>query len=151
MEHLQQLLPNWDPPPDDITQRSIQDASDIVQLAQLLVSSSLRDLAHLNTQSRGRHTHARLQAIPQPNLGLSMMSSEFSIALCYWLGIPLFSSSNLQSCTCRSPLDQHGDHLLGCGQGPLRICRHDALCNILYHALSQDNSDVWREERIWGG
>ena len=79
-----------------------------------------------------------------------MTSSEFSIALRYWLGIPLFRGSHLQSCTCRSPLDQHGDHLLGCRHGPLRIRRHDALCNIAYHALSQDNSNVRREERIWG-
>ena len=79
-----------------------------------------------------------------------MSSSEFSIALRYWLGIPLFRGNHLQSCTCRSPLDQHGDYLLGCGQGPLRIRRHDALCNIVYHALSQDNSSVRREERIWG-
>ena len=52
MEYLKQLLPNWEPPLDDITQRSIQDALDRVQLTQLLDSSNLRDLARLNTQSR---------------------------------------------------------------------------------------------------
>ena len=147
LEYLKQLLPSWNPPLDDITQRSIQDASDRVQLAQLLDSSNLRDLARLNTLSRGRHTHAWLQAIPQPNLGLSMTSSEFSIALRYWLGIPLFRSSHLQSCTCRSPLDQHGDHLLGCSQGPLRIRRHDALCNI---SCIMPSPRTTHEERIWG-
>ena len=150
LEFLKQLLPNFDPLPGDIAQRSVQVASDRVLWAQLLDSSNLRDVARLNTQSGGKHTYAWLQAIPHPNLGLSMSSSEFSIALRYWLGIPLFRGSHLQSCTCRSPLDQHGDHLLGCGQGPLRIRRHDALCNIVYHALSQDNSSVRREERIWG-
>ena len=150
LEYLKQLLPNWDPLPGDISQRSVQDASDRVLWAQLLDSSNLRDTASLNTQSGGKHTYAWLQAIPHPNLGLSMSSSEFSIALRYWLGIPLFRGNHLQFCTCRSPLDQHGDHLLGCGQGPLRIRRHDALCNIVYHALSQDNSSVRREERIWG-
>ena len=63
---------------------------------------------------------------------------------------PIFRSSCPQSCTCRSYLDQHGDHLLGCDQGPFRICRHDALCNIVFHTLSQDNPNVRREERIWG-
>ena len=150
LEYLKQLLPNFDPLPGDIAQRSVQVASDRVLWAQLLDSSNLRDAARLNTQSGGKHTYAWLQAIPHPNLGLSMSSSEFFIALRYWLGIPLFRGSHLQSCTCRSPLDQHGDHLLGCGQGPLRIRRHDALCNIVYHALSQDNSSVRREERIWG-
>ena len=150
LELLRQLLPSWDPLPDDITQWFIQDALDRVQLTQLLDSSNLRDLARLNTQSRCQHAHAWLQAIPQPNLGLSMTSSEFAIALRYWLGITLFDSGHHQSCVCRSPLDQHGDHLLGCGQGPLRIRRHDALCNILYHTLSQDNPAVRREEHVCG-
>ena len=47
-------------------------------------------------------------------------------------------------------LDLHGDHLLGCGQGPLHIHRHNALCHILYHTLSQDNPDVWQEQCISG-
>ena len=44
----------------------------------------------------------------------------------------------------------HGDHLLGRGHGPLRIRWHDSIVNLLYHTLSQDNSNVWLEERIWG-
>ena len=74
LEYLKQLLPNWEPLPGNIIQRSIQDASVRIQWAQLLDSSNLRDVARLNTQSGGKHTHAWLQAIPQPNLGLSMTS-----------------------------------------------------------------------------
>ena len=95
LEYLKQLLPNFDPLPGDIAQRSVQVASDRVLWAQLLDSSNLRDAVRLNTQSGGKHTYAWLQAIPHPNLGLSMSSSEFSIALRYWLGIPLFRGSHL--------------------------------------------------------
>ena len=39
-------------------------------------------------------------------------------------------------CTCLSTIDNYGDHLLGCSQGPMRILQHDALVNIIYNALS---------------
>ena len=115
-ERLKQLLHNWVPPVDNITQRSIQDLFDRVQLSKLLANCNLRDMARLNMQSKGLHTQAWLQAVPNPNLGLTLTSFEISVVLRYWLGIPLFRSSCPQSCTCRSYLDQHGDHLLGCGQ-----------------------------------
>ena len=44
-------------------------------------------------------------------------------------------------------LDGHGNHILGCGDGPLRICRHDALCDLLWHALVQDHSGCKTEQR----
>ena len=59
-----------------------------------------------------------------------------------------FDSSHL--CSCGSTLDPHGDHLLGCGQGPFCICRHDVLTYILFQALLQDNYQVKREQRIFG-
>ena len=103
LELLRQLLPSWDPLPDDITQWFIQDALDRVQLTQLLDSSNLRDLARLNTQSRCQHAHAWLQAIPQPNLGLSMTSSEFAIALRFGWELPcsIVATINL---VCVAPL-----------------------------------------------
>ena len=44
-------------------------------------------------------------------------------------------------------IDSHGDHLLGCGQGPLRIKRHNALRDIIWQALLLDNSLTTREQR----
>ena len=46
-----------------------------------------------------------------------------------------------------STIDNYGDHLLGCSQGPMRIRRHDALVNIIYNALSQDHPGVLKEQR----
>ena len=47
-------------------------------------------------------------------------------------------------CTCSRVLDEYGDHALGCGQ--LRIKRHDALCDVIYHCLLKENSGTRREQ-----
>ena len=41
-------------------------------------------------------------------------------------------------------IDGFGDHILGCGDGPLRIRRHDAICGVIWHALVQNNSGCKR-------
>ncbi len=41
--------------------------------------------------------------------------------------------------------DIFGDHALGCG--PLRIKGDDALCDVIFHWLLLDNSNVRREQR----
>ena len=118
------------------------------QFQDLFQLSSIRDQALLNSIHTGQFTCSWLQAIPNPNLGLAVVGPEFICALRYWLGIPFFNSSRL--CVCGSTLDQHGDHLLGCGHGPLHIRRHDVLCHILFQALLQDNPQVKREQRLSG-
>ena len=146
-EHLRNFLPNWSPP-DSPTKHSLQAALDTDQLHQLLNTSTTRDCAHLNSIYTGQFTSSWLQAIPNPNLGLAIVGCEFTCALRYWLSIPFFDSSHL--CSCGSTLDPHGDHLLGCGLGPLRIRRHDVLTYILFQALLQDNHHVKREQCIFG-
>ena len=42
-------------------------------------------------------------------------------------------------------LDIFGDHALGCG--PLQIKQHDALCEVIFHWLLLDNSNVRQEQR----
>ena len=77
-----------------------------------------------------------LKAIPQVSLALAIPGPKFVVALCLWLGIPLFSLSPL--CVYLTSIDQFGDHLLECSHGPMRIHRHDALVDIVCHALSQE-------------
>ena len=79
-----------------------------------------------------------------------MSSQEFVCSLRYWLGVPLFSATSPVRCPCGSVVDQFGDHLLGCGHGPMRIRRHDALCDVIYHALLQDNTGCRKEQRCAG-
>ena len=49
-------------------------------------------------------------------------------------------------------MDCFGDHVLGCGHGPLRIKRHNAISEVIWHALLVDNriqtgAKVWRGEQ----
>jgi len=77
-----------------------------------------------------------------------MPVTEFVVAVRIWLGIPLFPTAQL--CSCSSSIDSYGDHLLGCSYGPLRIRRHDALTRILFHSMLLDNPGVLREQRVFG-
>ena len=65
---------------------------------------------------------------------------------CYGFCIPLFTSTDPIRCSCGSVVDRFGTILLGCGHGPMRIRRHDALCDIVFHALLQDYSGCKREQ-----
>ena len=49
---------------------------------------------------------------------------------------------------CLTSIDQFGDHLLECSHGPMRIRRHDALVDIVCHALSQSHSGALKEQRV---
>ena len=61
-------------------------------------------------------------------------------SLRYWLGIPFFPAS--VRCSCGTVIDGFGDHILSCGNGPLRICRHD----VIWHTLLQDHSGYKKEQ-----
>ena len=128
-------------------QRIFQSQLDACQSNSLLSSCSLRDQARIRTISSHSCASAWLGAIPSVSLGLTMSRQEFVCSLWYWLGIPIFSSTDSVRCSCDSVVDQFGDHLLGCGHGPMKICRHDALCDVIFHALLQDNSGCKREQR----
>ena len=64
-----------------------------------------------------------------------------------WLGIRLFPSPPQSlRCTCGQIMDEFVDQLLGCAHGPLRIKCHDALRNIIWHALLMDDKGAAREQ-----
>ena len=121
---------------------------DADQFHLLLNAYTNRDRPHLDFIYTSQFTSSWLQTIPNPNLGLGIVGCEFTCALRYWLSIPLIDCSHL--CSCGFILDPHGDHLLGCGQGPLHIRRQDVLTYILFQALLQDNHQVKREQCIFG-
>ena len=75
-----------------------------------------------------------------------MSRHEFMPVVKMWLGIHLSSNlpQSLRS-VCGQIIDQFGDHLLGCAHCPLRIKRHDALRDIIWHALLMDNKGA-----VWG-
>ena len=49
-------------------------------------------------------------------------------------------------CFYDSAVDQFGDHFLGCVYGPMRIHWRDALCDIVFYALLQNNSGCKRKQ-----
>ena len=132
-------------------QRLYQFQLDTCQSSSLLSSCSLRDQARIRAISSHPCASAWLRAIPSVSLGLTISRQEFVCSLWYWLGIPVFASTDSIRCSCGIVVDRFGDHLLGCGHGPMRIRRHDALCDIVFHALLQDNSGCKREQRCGSG
>ena len=132
------------------TQRQLQSQLDSKLYSCLLATASIRDKARLNTIS-SPHAGAWLRAVPNSNLGLAMLPHEFVITIRYWLGIALFPfPPNNVRCICGNVIDPYGDHLLGCGRGALRVRRHDALCDIIWHSLLLDCKQATREQRCSG-
>ena len=80
-----------------------------------------------------------------------MLPHEHVLALRLWLGITTFPPPpGALRCVCGVQLDPFGDHLLGCGHGVLQIQCHDALRDIVFHALRMDNPGVRTEQRGQG-
>ena len=109
------------------------------------------DQVRLRAISHHSCASAWLQAIPSEPLSLTLSGQKFVVALRYWLGIPLFHGS--ARCSCGVVLDGHDDHIdiLGCGYCPLRIRWHDAICDLLWHALVQDHSGCKKEQCCGAG
>ena len=116
----------------------------------LFSTLDLRNQARLKTLSADTSTSSWLKAPPISSLGLALSGPEFITASRHWLGIPHLPPSTPLLCPCSNHLDQFGDHILGCSHGPYRIKRHDALRDVLYHTLRQDNTNVLLEQRVSG-
>ena len=130
-----------------LAQKALQAQIDDKLLSSLKDTCSLRDRARLNTVA-STHAGAWLKAIPNQKLGLTLSKHEFITSTRIWLGIPIFPPHpNALRCVCGQVMDQFGDHALCCEVGPLRTKRHDALRDIIWHALLTDNSEVKREQR----
>ena len=66
------------------------------------------------------HASDWLSVCPSPALGLHLRGPEFTLALKYRLGIPLYGSEG-ECPACHLPSDQMGDHALSCAQYGDRI------------------------------
>ena len=110
-------------------QSIFQHSMDLYRFSSLINSCSVQDQARFRAISHHSCASAWLQAIPSEPLGLTLSGQEFVVVLRYWLGIPPFHGS--ARCSCGVVLDGHGDHILECGDGLLRICQHDAICDFL--------------------
>ena len=115
------------------TQHAFQVPHDNERYQSLVSNCSIHNRTHLLAASDSSGcSSAWLKAMLNPSLGLAMPVTELVVAVHIWLGIPLFPTAQL--CTCSSSINCYGDHLLGCSYGPLHICRYDALTCICYCA-----------------
>ena len=78
------------------------------------------------------HAGDWLNVVPSPVLGLHLRSAEFSIAVKYRLGCPVFSTAG-KCPACPRYSDRAGDHAIFCGFEGERIARHNQLRDTLFH------------------
>ena len=92
------------------------------------------------------HSGSWLSVVPSPALGLHLRASEFTSALRYRLGIPIYTSEG--PCpACSLPSDVMGDHALGCAKHSERIARHNLLRDLIFEAASNAALAPLKEER----
>ena len=127
-------------------QKALRPQLDVIHFQSFKVMSSVRDRARLNIIS-STYAGSWLRAVPNQNIGLSMLQHEFIIAIRIWLGISLFPNSpDSLKCVCGSIIYPHGDHLLSCSYDSALNRHHNALCDIIWHALLIDNKAARREQ-----
>ena len=98
----------------------------------LLDSVNARDRARLLCQGDG-NSGCWLEPCPSESLGLRLSSSEFSILLKWWLGLPVMPDAPGCSCPlCGDAADIFGDHALACRRGGF-YPRHTAVRSFLWH------------------
>ena len=85
--------------------------------------------------------HLALQCWPSPSRQELYAHAYIPRILCSYWEWPI----NKEMVTIT--IDCYGDHLLGCGQGPLRIKRHDSIRDIIWQSLILDNPQTSKEQR----
>ena len=100
----------------------------------LLQRVGSNDLARLKSVS-GSHAGEWLQVVPIAVQGLTMSSREYAAAIRIHLGLPNITEENTCMVCNRAIMDHQGFHALSCSTGGIRILRHNAICDILFHNM----------------
>ena len=77
-----------------------------------------------------------LNAAPVRALGLHLRPKEFTAAVKYRLGIPVYPSAD-PCIACGEDSDKFGDHAIGCGKEGERIYRHNVIRDAIYETAKQ--------------
>ena len=106
---------------------------------------SVRETARLASLGLA-HAGDWLNLVPCPALGLHLRPAEFTAALKYRLGVPMYDREG--PCpACGRPSDTLGDHALCCGSSGERIARHNSLRDTLYQTAIKAALGPVREGR----
>jgi hypothetical protein len=84
-----------------------------------------------------------LSAAPSTNSFKYFEDNQFSAALRYWLGIPIFG--NECKCRCGETIDVFGDHAVTCKAGGGPIHRHDLIRDALFDLCNSAGVSVSKE------
>ena len=118
------------------------------KLSHLVDTNIQADLLSHATQASDKRTTARLQSltlahasdylnsIPSHTSGLSLLPQSFRFALLYRLGLPIYPTPDPHCPACGNQMDQYGDHTITCATENERICRHDALRDIIFETAN---------------
>ena len=88
-----------------------------------------------------------LTVVPSPSLGLHLRGQEFTIALRYRLGVPVYGRE--APCpACDRPSDILGDHALGCDSQGERIARYNLLRDALHQTAASASLAPVKEGRF---
>ena len=129
------------------SQKQLSHAVDSQSLHHLVVSvQGDRDLARIQSLCLPK-AGDWLNAVPVKALGLHLRDVEYSTAIRYRLGLPVFDHSG-PCVACGKDSDVLGDHAVGCGSQGERITRHNALRDILFQSAKQALLSPTREERF---
>ena len=90
---------------------------------------------------------AFLNAIPNPNFGLSLIPENFRISICYRLGLPVYSFPH-QCPACGKDSDIFGDHTIVCATEYERIHRHDVIRDAIHEAAKHAGLSPVPEARL---
>jgi hypothetical protein len=100
----------------------------------LLQRLDTTDLARLRSVS-GPQAGDWLRVVPIPIQGLTMSTREYAAAVRIHLGLPNIPEEQTCSVCNRAQMDKKGFHALSCSSGGIRIMRHNAICDILFHNM----------------
>jgi hypothetical protein len=105
-----------------------------VKLLQEVLTDE-RDKARVNSVGMLR-AGDWLNAAPVRALGLHLRPKEFTAAVKYRLGIPVYPSAD-PCIACGEDSDKFGDHAIGCGKEGERIYRHNVIRDAIYETAKQ--------------
>ena len=119
-----------------LRQHELSERIEAASASAILANTSTADVVRLQNVA-AQHAADWLRVVPSPGLGLALEPNEMSVALKWWLGLPLNSTSTVCPFHPTTPLDPLGHHALTCRKNGDVVIRHNRLRDVLYESCSR--------------